>query len=56
MTTYSTLNFGLGETLTMLQQQVQQFACKEITPWHRKPTRRTPSLTPYGNVSATWVC
>lgn len=36
MTTYSTLNFGLGETLTMLQQQVQQFACKEITPLAQK--------------------
>jgi isovaleryl-CoA dehydrogenase len=36
MTTYSTLNFGLGETLTMLKQQVQQFASKEIAPLAQK--------------------
>ncbi|MBK8971579.1 MAG: isovaleryl-CoA dehydrogenase [Hahellaceae bacterium] len=36
MTSYSTLNFGLGETLTMLKQQVQQFASKEIAPLAQK--------------------
>ncbi len=29
---YSTLNFGLGETVGMLRDQVRQFANKEIAP------------------------
>ncbi len=53
---YSELNFGLGETLDMLREQVNSFAATEIAPAPRKSIVTTSSPWTCGENLAIWAC
>lgn len=55
-TAYPTLNFGLGEDIDMLRDQVYQFAQNEIAPLAEKQMPTISFQTSYGPSWATWVC